>query len=571
MRLIDVDSWSLEPPTVRPRRYAILSHTWGDDEISLQQLSSGIRAGKGWAKIDQACDQATKQGCDYLWVDTCCIDKTNSTELSEAINSMFRWYAEAEVCFAHLSDVPSDDDVKHRHSQFRKSRWFKRGWTLQELLAPKEVHFFSQDWTYLGSKAELKHLVEEITKIPSEVLVNGECRPPSRSIGEIFSWASGRMTTLEEDMAYSLLGLLNINIPLIYGEGTAAFTRVQEELLRRYDDESIFAWEAPPNEAITRPLCGLLSPTVAYFQASHRFVKPRIWTRLDSGPIMITNKGIALDLPLIPDEKVRGQHLALLNCRIVGLNEAVVQPAIRVQHLGGKQYARIDVRHIHDILISVSQTELCISRPMVFPQEPQVPLPVTAFLFDSSRGLCDGRRTVKVVQTSPEWGWGKAWSHALTLDCTPRPAPLSRRRSRSGLGEKFNGPNQSMSVSLTGGLKTNFYSGPDLFGSAYILCGLERTEHELGALPERVLPWCSILPASESVGSFDDLFLQGLPKGHRSEWPTELELSLDSVPSVRRFGTHVLVVVDIEETQGPGRVMYNISLSKSRNLYKSRT
>ncbi|OIW34264.1 HET-domain-containing protein [Coniochaeta ligniaria NRRL 30616] len=268
MRLINAESKRLEPPTARPRRYAILSHTWGDDEPSfqtyqglqdalpdaLQDALQNDHYPKGLIKVFAASVMAKRDGYDYLWVDTCCIDKTNSTELSEAINSMFRWYAEAEVCYAYLSDVPGDDHVTHRNSSFRASRWFTRGWTLQELLAPKEVRFYASDWKFLGSKTSLKDLVSSITGIPADVLVNGECRPPARTIGEVFSWISRRHTTLEEDMAYSLLGLLNINLPLIYGEGTTAFMRVQEELLRRYDDESIFAWEAPPSQAITKPL-----------------------------------------------------------------------------------------------------------------------------------------------------------------------------------------------------------------------------------------------------------------------------------------------------------------------------
>ncbi|KAB5522855.1 heterokaryon incompatibility protein-domain-containing protein, partial [Coniochaeta sp. 2T2.1] len=248
MRLIDNLAAALKPPTARPPRYAILSHTWGDDELSFGEVQPGFlrvtpsSPRPGWDKVVMARKMALDHGYDCLWVDTCCIDKTNSTELSEAINSMFKWYAEAEVCYVYLSDVPDDDDIRHRHSQFRRSRWFDRGWTLQELLAPKEVHFYSKGWKLLGTKAELSDAIEEITGIPSDALVGGDCRVPARSIAEVFSWASRRETTLEEDLAYCLLGLLDINMTLIYGEGFRAFIRVQEELLRTYEDESIFAW-----------------------------------------------------------------------------------------------------------------------------------------------------------------------------------------------------------------------------------------------------------------------------------------------------------------------------------------
>lgn len=258
MRLLHTHLRQLEPPTTRPRRYAILSHTWGGDETTLQEWqghepASGPAPG-GRKKVRMACGLAKDHGYEYIWIDTCCIDKTNSTELSQAINSMFHWYAEAEVCYAYLSDVPGDDAIRHPRSRFRESRWFKRGWTLQELLAPKKVHFYSQDWKYLGSKEELLDLISSITLISREALTQGECQPTSRSLGEILSWASRRTTTMEEDMAYALLGLLDVNMPLIYGEGPKAFIRLQEELLRRYDDESIFAWEAPPKRSKTETI-----------------------------------------------------------------------------------------------------------------------------------------------------------------------------------------------------------------------------------------------------------------------------------------------------------------------------
>ena len=267
MRLLKASNvgFAIQPPVIRAPRYVILSHTWGDDEYLLEevQLAGFVRhdvpGRPALRKVSDTCALAVKQGFENVWIDTCCIDKTNSTELSEAINSMFLFYAESEVCYVYLSDVPDDDAIQRRNSRFRESRWFRRGWTLQELLAPKEVRFYSVGWHFLGTRSDLKDLISSITKIPVDILAGTESWPyNNRSIGEMFSWASKRETSIEEDMAYSLLGILDVNMPPLYGEGSKAFLRLQEELLKRYDDESIFAWEATPTDARMKPFFGLL-------------------------------------------------------------------------------------------------------------------------------------------------------------------------------------------------------------------------------------------------------------------------------------------------------------------------
>lgn len=149
MRLVNVKTLKLEKfldDKVPP--YAILSHTWKDDEeLSFRDIEEGKinKPGIGSVKLQRCCKQAERDGLGYTWIDTCCIDKTDSVELGEAINSMFRWYRKAFICYAYLSDVPGDDNPRNLGSEFRKSRWFKRGWTLQELLAPQSLHFYSSD------------------------------------------------------------------------------------------------------------------------------------------------------------------------------------------------------------------------------------------------------------------------------------------------------------------------------------------------------------------------------------------------------------------------------------------
>ena len=222
--------------------YAILSHTWDKEEVSCQELSAGTAVEKkGFEKIKRCCEIAAGDGFEYAWVDTCCIDKTSSAELSEAINSMFRWYQEAEVCYAFLSDVPSDEKPESLDSAFRKSRWFRRGWTLQELIAPVHVLFLSRVWKEIGTKWNLQTLLSKITSIQTKALVGTEPLS-SFSVAQKMSWVSKRETTRDEDIAYCMIGIFDINMPMLYGEGKKAFTRLQEQILANFDDDSIFAW-----------------------------------------------------------------------------------------------------------------------------------------------------------------------------------------------------------------------------------------------------------------------------------------------------------------------------------------
>ncbi|TBU26211.1 hypothetical protein BD311DRAFT_456989 [Dichomitus squalens] len=192
-------------------------------------------------KVRGACAIARANGYDLIWIDSCCIDKTSSAELSEAINSMYLWYNASAVCYVFLVDVPPGDSVEAMDSHFRASRWFKRGWTLQELLAPRNVQFLDSDWRLLGSKASLAQVVQECTRIDVEVLTH--IRPLDRvSVARRMSWAANRETSRIEDRAYSLMGMFDIRMPTLYGEGQGAFRRLQEEILRRIPDQSLFAW-----------------------------------------------------------------------------------------------------------------------------------------------------------------------------------------------------------------------------------------------------------------------------------------------------------------------------------------
>ncbi|KAM5544345.1 hypothetical protein V8D89_002005 [Ganoderma adspersum] len=223
-------------------------------------------------KVRRACKAAREDGFRHLWIDSCCIDKTSSSELSESINSMFAWYRDAEVCYTFLVDVPTSPFavLKSKDSAFRSSVWFTRGWTLQELIAPRRLVFLSQTWEPLGTKASLAALIEEITGIPMSVLAGGSRGTAHRSLDECgvaqrMSWAAHRKTTKEEDQAYCLLGIFDIQMSPLYGEGKRAFRRLQEEILRRIPDQTIFAWgnvypEAFSTSSVDRPVTPNLSP-----------------------------------------------------------------------------------------------------------------------------------------------------------------------------------------------------------------------------------------------------------------------------------------------------------------------
>lgn len=246
MRLLNSTNIELEEfPDDNIPKYAILSHRWQDDEVSLQDMLSATAVKKaGYIKLKLCCNQAVEDDLQYVWVDTCCIDKTSSAELSESINSMYRWYQNAAVCYAYLFDVGGTR--LSNDSSFSKSVWFTRGWTLQELIAPLNVEFYNSAWDKLGTKESLIDTIAATTGIDVEALKGVD--PEHFSVAKRMSWASKRTTTRAEDIAYSLLGLFGVNMPMLYGEGERAFIRLQEEIMKHSDDHSIFAWSSDDNK-----------------------------------------------------------------------------------------------------------------------------------------------------------------------------------------------------------------------------------------------------------------------------------------------------------------------------------
>lgn len=250
MRLLDttsLDVVSFLADKIPP--YAILSHTWGaeHDEPTLQQIQELTAAGrrdpaawnrhpialkKGYLKIRAACSLALSQSYRYIWIDTCCIDKTSSAELSEAINSMYRWYEGAGACYAFLEDVDVGPGIVN--PDISRCRWFTRAWTLPELVAPANVYFYDYKWSFIGSKRDRVDFREQLSRttgVDGRIL-SGVMQLDELSIACRMAWAASRTTTRVEDMAYCLMGIFGVNMPLLYGEGSRAFVRLQEEILR---------------------------------------------------------------------------------------------------------------------------------------------------------------------------------------------------------------------------------------------------------------------------------------------------------------------------------------------------
>ncbi|KAI9148972.1 Vegetative incompatibility protein HET-E-1 [Paramyrothecium foliicola] len=307
-------------------QYAILSHTWGQNEVTFQDLQ-GFRSrindpaqnfDTGHSKIVNTCRQAVQNGLSYVWIDTCCIDKSSSAELTEAINSMFQWYQRATVCYAYLSDVRDIDDPRKPDSEFRRSRWFTRGWTLQELLAPRQLLFYSRDWQLISPVTDLYETIEQVTGI-ERFYLQRSTSPwnfvfRQASVATRMSWASTRQTTRPEDRAYSLLGLFDVNMPLLYGEGHKAFIRLQEEIMKQTDDETILAWDWTPYSGLDSPQHGFLATSPAQFAKRQKLMP---WSSAGSGTAFsITNRGLRITTLLRNDTDDNGEsrYIAILRC-----------------------------------------------------------------------------------------------------------------------------------------------------------------------------------------------------------------------------------------------------------------
>ena len=286
---------------VESNKYAILSHRWGaaQDEISFVDIneSRDISHKKGFAKLKGFCDLAASLGYGYGWDDTCCINKGDSSELSEAINSMYRWYHGSSVCIVYLEDVPE--------KPMMDSGWFNRGWTLQELIAPEVTLFYDRDWNQIGAKSDLLAELCGKTGIPKDVLSHA-IGPSKCSIAQRMSWAAKRETTRVEDRAYSLLGIFDVSMPHIYGEREKAFLRLQRAISQQSKDESMFAWSMGM-EKHEESYSGLFAPS----PSSYIHCSDMISTRGSTG-FAETNGELSITLKTFPHSMET--YYTILNC-----------------------------------------------------------------------------------------------------------------------------------------------------------------------------------------------------------------------------------------------------------------
>jgi len=355
MRLLDTTTFQLTEFYTGIPKYAILSHTWDQEEVTyrdIQDLEIAQRK-SGWPKVEGVCAYARKFKFRWIWIDSCCINKESSAELSEAINSMYQYYLEAEVCYVYLSDVSQQKGSIDSNSTFRRSRWFTRGWTLQELLAPAFAVFLDQDWLEIGTKWSLRETISTITSIPSRVLEDGNV--DRYNIAQRMSWAAPRKTTRPEDQAYCLMGIFGVNMPTIYGEGgTKAFMRLQQEIIKISDDRSIFIWLAPPEE--TEP-SGLFARSPYEFRASGDVRDSHI-TGITNTSFSFNNNGLQIHLPLVrlalavttPTKPLveEGEFLALIG-RVGSGTDAGAYIYICLQKTSGGHYFR---RHTSEWVLS---------------------------------------------------------------------------------------------------------------------------------------------------------------------------------------------------------------------------
>ncbi|KAI6028861.1 hypothetical protein F5J12DRAFT_398310 [Pisolithus orientalis] len=324
--------------------YCILSHRW-TTEVTYEEMESltkienknEIRSRSGYQKILRCCERTQCDGLGLLWIDTCCVDFSNVPETSDVINSMFQLYQNSKYCYAYLHDTSvfptrRDDKMFGRFDGWPE--WFSRGWTLQELIAPENLRFFNKDWEYVGDKRSLAPKLAEITKVPVRVLRDG-LSSYHPSAAQVISWAADRRTLCVEDRAYSLLGLLDVNMPVLYGEGKRAFLRLQLEVMRMSNDQSIFAWKHSVTCSV-RWTGGVLADDPIFFRDCHDVIKmePKefyeglslLWESDAKGLVtsqgdegipafIVTNGAIQIRLPLLPYYGCPSVFLAALACR----------------------------------------------------------------------------------------------------------------------------------------------------------------------------------------------------------------------------------------------------------------
>lgn len=290
-------------------------------------------------------------GFQYAWIDTCCIDKDSSAELSESINSMYKWYEKAAICYAFLADFQS-----HEVSQLDDlggCKWFYRGWTLQELLAPKEIVFYGQKWDHIGTKSTMLEKLQQITGIPMGILLRRRGLD-TVSVAARMSWAAHRETTRIEDAAYCLLGIFDVNMPLLYGEGEKAFVRLQSEIMNQTQDDSLFAWCADTRSVERLPYRGLYAKSPKEFAGCGDIQSLSIDN--NNATTFFGNGRISLNCGMeIQDDKI----LVAIKC----YRQSIFNPiAVEVSRIGSKTFLRSTPCSLFSVPLRPFDQEIIVER-----------------------------------------------------------------------------------------------------------------------------------------------------------------------------------------------------------------
>jgi hypothetical protein len=383
--------------------YAILSHTWGDEEVSYQDHSfmqrlavvpkelrenaaytavlesaAGldfmtvdkipINQRAGYRKIKQTAKIAKEMDLKWLWVDTCCIDKSSSAELQEAINAMYRWYQQSTFCLVYLEDCeakldgrPTEEDLEE---MLMSSKWITRGWTLQELIAPRAVTFYDSAWQPITEKLKSLPTIHRVTRIPEYVLATGNTS--QASVAQRMSWAAHRTTSRVEDIAYSLLGIFEVHMPMLYGERANAFLRLQEEIIRKTPDDSIFAWTS---------MNGSRSKYRGMLARSPKEFEKCINVSRGYGNFAISNMGLRIEMDTMRIKSDQGDesvYLGLLNARLHGQNQNTYI-SIEFQNLVDHNCVRISSDHIENW--HKKRLQDFVKRTLYFEHLPRIPPP----------------------------------------------------------------------------------------------------------------------------------------------------------------------------------------------------
>ena len=301
---------------------------------------------------------------------------------------MFQWYKDSAECLVYLSDVSALDE--QWEAQFRRSRWFRRGWTLQELIAPEVVIFYDRDWTPLGTRQDLRAIISEITHIPEEVLVRGPVALDKLCVAQRMSWASMRMTSEPEDMSYCLLGLFDVNLPLMYGEGARkAFLRLQEAIIKQTDDNSIFAWRISEEEAKTLQFSGFLARSPRDFSSSMTIYTTPFGFSADSLRVTISPGGLDLNLHLEPRNS-HGLYSALLDCFSETEDHTKSRVSILVQKISTSRFFRVHIDKLPSVEFwarSGRMQQLFVKHNFAWPKSPLAIGLITQLSSTTSDGL----------------------------------------------------------------------------------------------------------------------------------------------------------------------------------------